>query len=313
MLQPGERIDNHDRICCEYYASLLALGAYDEEFMLFGVAYFEEGKSKCYISPNRQKVYNFVQQCRERMVYPSIVESRVKRCRVHSGDKEKIEQAFKIEFACDLKKKYPQEFLKRIQEIAICPINNRATEILNPLQDSLEGCFDEDALQLYEHAVDFAYDGKILTSMDYYSNKKWLALEKDFLTEKLNPAANLKRTMAGFGYIQNGSVRYYTNALREKTLERHMEIMAEGLLTSPIFYKDYYLNGYNELQYYIEEFDASIKKIIDENYMMLIEDLYNIRPEINAYKFHELVNSIDGIDKGKKKTCRYYEILWHLK
>ena len=68
MLKPGERIDDHDRVCCEYYKTLLAMGAYDEEFGLFGCAYMEEGRRKCFISTNRSKVYDFFNDCKEQLI-----------------------------------------------------------------------------------------------------------------------------------------------------------------------------------------------------------------------------------------------------
>lgn len=312
MLQPGERIDNHDKMCCEYYASLLALGAYDEEFALFGTTYIEDGRKKCFISPNRERIYDFFVECREKQIYPSVVESKIKRCRVNSGEKELTEQQLKLEFAKELDEKYSKEFLMQLQKIALCPINNKGAEILNPLRDSLEGCFDEDALQLYENAVEFAYDGKILTSMDYFENKNWLALERDFLAEKMRPSSNLKRLMSGFGYLKNGTIKYYTNALKEKTDERRMELMSEGVITTPVFVKEYFLNGYHELSKCLKDFDRLIAEKIDANYVELITDLYEIKPNIESKEISELEESLSMQEKSKQKTCQYYSILWHL-
>ena len=87
----GERVDNHDKVCCEYYAALLAMGAYDVEFMLFGTVYLEAGRKKCFISADRSVVYQFVEDCRTKGIYPSMVHRKIKRCRVNSGERELVD------------------------------------------------------------------------------------------------------------------------------------------------------------------------------------------------------------------------------
>ena len=57
MLQPGERIDNHDKVCAEYYATLLKMGAYDDENAFFVTTYIENGKRRALISGDRLKTY----------------------------------------------------------------------------------------------------------------------------------------------------------------------------------------------------------------------------------------------------------------
>lgn len=220
MLQPGERVDNHDRVCAEYYSSLQALGMYDDEFAFFGVAYAKEGQSKCFLSSDRNKILEFIEECRERQIYPTIMDSKIRRLRIHSGEKEAVEQKLKVEFGKELKERYSHDFLMQLQLAAQCPINNKAAEILNSLRDSLEGCFDEGALQLYKGAVEFAYDGKILTAAEYHESKLWLKREQEFLTEKLRKVSNFRRTLTGFGYIDDDKINYYSTALLERTLEK---------------------------------------------------------------------------------------------
>ena len=121
MLQEGERIDNHDKVCAEYYSTLLMMGAYDDEFAFFGTAYMEEGERKCFVSDNRAKVYEFVRECRTKEIYPTAVENIIKRLRIHAGEKDKVTQELKLEYAKELAKRYPREYLeKRVMNIQIC-------------------------------------------------------------------------------------------------------------------------------------------------------------------------------------------------
>ena len=132
MLEPGERLDDHDKQCCEYYATLLAMGAYDEEFALFGTVYLEDGRRKCYISTSRAKAHRFFTICKERQIYPTVIETKIRRLRVHSGEKTQVEQRLKLEFAKELSQKYSSAFLQGLQEQAICPVHNKAADIWNP-------------------------------------------------------------------------------------------------------------------------------------------------------------------------------------
>lgn len=260
MLQPGERIDNHDKVCAEYYSTLLAMGAYDDEYAFFGTTYIEDGIKKAFISSERIKVYNFVRACRERDLYPSIVESMVKRVRVHAGEKEIVGQNLKYNYAEALSMKYPKDFLEDLKRVALCSINNLSESILNNVQNDLEGCFDEDALTLFEGAVEFAYEGKILTSEKYYDYKAWLKVERDFLIERVHSASNFKRTLTGFVYEKNKSIKYYTNAVEERTHEKRTELMARGQRVTPIFRKDYFFNSFGELPLCLTSFDEQIRK-----------------------------------------------------
>lgn len=311
MLEPGERIDNHDKECAEYYSALLEMGAYDEEFAFFGTAYIKQGRRKCYISTNRRKVFEFFYSCKDMMIYPTIVESKIRRLRVHSGEKSQVEQTLKLEFARELCAKYSFDFLKGLQTLALCPINNASIAILEPLKNSLEGCFDEDALALFQGAVDYAYEGKILTSHDYYRFKAWIQQESDFLTEKVYPACNLKREVSGFGYIDGNQYKYYTNALFEKVLGKRLEFMCKGKIVTPIYKKWYYLNSFSELPSCLNDFDQEIKTKVDSGYFNLIEDLYALKPDIDVELFKNFIETM-GVNERLKETLKYYEMLWHV-
>lgn len=311
MYQEGERVDNHDRICQQEYAALRQMGMEDDELSLFGVAYVKEGRAKCFISAYREKVVDFVEECREKQIYPTVIENKLKRIRIHSGQREQVEKEFKLEFARSFKEKYPKVFLLELQKLAQCPIHNKAADILNPLRDTLEGCFDAGTLQLYKGAVEFAYDGKILTAADYQENKLWLKRESAFLTERIRKASNFKRIMTGFAYIENDSVKYYTTALEERTQERRLQMISEGKIVSGIYAEAYLFNHYADLPKGIQWFDGVMEHRMDTNYMELIQDLYAIQPEIDKAAF-ALLEDTYGTDKYMKRTIQYYKTLWHL-
>lgn len=310
----GERVDNHDKVCCEYYAALLAMGAYDVEFMLFGTVYLEAGRKKCFISADRSVVYQFVEDCRTKGIYPSMVHRKIKRCRVNSGERELVEQNFKLEFGRELNKLYSKEVLLGLQQFAVCQSNNNAAETFDLLRDQLSGCFDEDALQLFESALYTAFEAKILKWEEFYCNITWLEMERDFLCDKIRASSNFKRTFAGFAYVEYGKVKYYTNAVVEKTAERRMELMAKQLLVTPLYTKTYYFNDLAELQHYIKVFDTTIVDTVDASYLRLIDKLKQLQTDIDheAYMtFYE--KAMANCTLAEKLTLQYYSNVWNQK
>jgi len=313
MLQEGERIDNHDKVCAEYYATLLAMGAYDNEFAFFGTSYIEEGERKCFISDNREKAYAFIKACRTKEIYPTAVENIIKRIRVHAGEKDKVTQELKLEYAKEMTKRYPREYLEKLQEVALCPINNKGSKIIGEVRNELEGCFDEDSLQLFEGAVGYAYDGKILTYEEYEANRAWLKLERDFLAERTKPASNFRRRVTGFAYEKEGKIKYYSNAVEARTMEKRKELLCAGKFVTPVFEKEYYFNFFSELPKKLNEFDKHIKERMDENYLRLIRDLQAMKPEIKVGALESLeAETKERWGKGAMETLQYYKTLWHL-
>ena len=313
MLQEGERVDNHDKVCAEYYSTLLMMGAYDNEFAYFGTAYIEEGERKCFISDNREKTYQFIRECRTKEIYPTIVENIIKRVRIHAGEKDQVTQELKLECAKEMAKRYPREYLEQLQAVALCPINNKAAILLKKVREELEGCFDEDALKLFEGAVDYAYDGKILTYAEYELNKAWLKLERDFLTERTRPASHFRRKMTGFAYEKDGRIKYYSNAVEARTMEKRKELLSKNIFITPVFEKEYYFNLFGELPKKLSEFDVHIKERMDENYLRLIRDLQAIKPEINVEAVAELEAAAkEKWGRGANETIQYYKTLWQL-
>lgn len=313
MLEPGERIDDHDKVCAEYYSTLKKMGAYDDEYAFFGTVYIEEGHHRCFISSDREKVYDFAKKCREREIYPTVVENTVKRLRVNAGEHEKIGQELKLAYAKELKERYPKEFVNELQKLALCPINSKGAEIINAVREELEGCFDECALKLFEGAVEMAYLGKSLSALDYSRNKAWLATERDFLAERTRAASNFKRKLTGFVYRKDGKIKYYSNAVEARTREKHQELLCAGSFVGPIYEKDYYFNFFYELPKRIAEFDAHLNERMDAGYVRLLDDLWQITPQIDF----ERLKSMEWIANEKwgkyaLKTLQYYKTLWHI-
>ena len=313
MAKVLQSIDNHDKICCAAFASMYELGYMDDEYTFFGTAYIEEGKRRCYISSDREKVYAFVKKCREKDIYPSVIENKIKRVRVNGGEKEQVAQQLKLDFAKELGTKYPRAFLEKLQIIALCPINNKAAALVRRVRDNLEGCFDEDALQLLEGVVEFAYEAKILTNAEYYEHIEWLKREREFLAERTRAATNFRTKIIGFAYEKNNKIKYYSNAVEARAMEKRKELLCQGVFVTPVFSKEYYFNDFNELPQCIDKFDKYIESRMDGQYLKLIRILYEMIPEINITSLKELETGVmEKWGRGADETVRYYKTLWHL-
>ena len=312
MLQPGEREDNHDKICAMQYAALLELGAYDDEFALFGFVYLENGSRHCYVSGMREKTIAHYELCRAKNMFPTNIESKVIRMRINSGEKESVQQQLKLEFAHELEKKYPKHVLIKLRNIGLESINNKAKNDLDKIRCNLEGCFNEDTLELFSGIVHLAYEKNILSVDEYYQNLDWVKRESDFSRDRIRPKTNMKRLLSGFAYYEGKTLKYYTNAVYEKVLARRIELISKGKQVSPIYKKIYYFNFAKELYLSLDEFDKDIAEKMNEDYMALIAYLYTVKSDANKEEFEQLIGETQ--DKYKNRnlntTLNYYYNIW---
>ena len=184
---------------------------------------------------------------------------------------------------------------------------------VEPNREQPRKFFDEDALQLFEGAVEYAYDGKILTYAEYEINKAWLKLERAFLAERTRPASNFRRRVTGFAYEKDGKIKYYSNAVEARTMEKRKELLCQGVFVTPVFEKEYYFTFFSELPKKLKEYDEHIKDRMDENYLQLIRDLQSMKPEINTDKVAALeAETKEKWGRGANETVKYYKTLWHL-
>ena len=119
--------------------------------------------------------------------------------------------------------------------------------------------------------------------------------------------------MTGFVYEKDNVVKYYTNAVAERTYEKRKELMCNGERVTPVFKKEYFFNSFGELPKCLEAFDKEIRARMDSNYLELINDLYAIKPEIDSDDLNALENNCQlGNFKGELQTLNYYKVMWHL-
>ena len=60
-----------DLKCSQDIAEMAALGKFEEEFIVYGCCYVENGQVYYRVSTQEDELYLFIEQCMERGVYPN--------------------------------------------------------------------------------------------------------------------------------------------------------------------------------------------------------------------------------------------------
>ena len=119
-----------DLKCSQDIAEMAALGKFEEEFIVYGCCYVENGQVYYRVSTQEDELYLFIEQCMERGVYPSPVQRLLNRTLVPSGMQEEYLYQTKIMLAKQMQKNYPSALLKQFAVSAEQDDNDAAAAIL---------------------------------------------------------------------------------------------------------------------------------------------------------------------------------------
>ena len=95
--------EDRDTRCALDVGKMSALGRFDKEIELYGCAYSGNGRVFYCISRFEKAVWQVVEQSADQHIYPTPVESYIKRVSVPAGMYEEILEQTKLEMAKKLK------------------------------------------------------------------------------------------------------------------------------------------------------------------------------------------------------------------
>lgn len=252
-----------------------ALGYFDVEFTMYGCAYLEHGKRFYKISSNSVDIYQFLEESMKRNIYPGNVEVMTYSCPVPVGAKELIANDIKKELAKTLQKNYPKEFLEDLQCFAEKIRTNTAAEYLWEVANELEGMFEEEPLAHFERLMDFCYSCLKLEKEEYLELKNWLAEERRNMTNGFVSKEKMQKTVYGFGYEEQGILKYFSNANRNHAYEKYYAMEQKGAFLLPIYEKTYWYNYTSNPQEITKRFKEEIKEIFSAAYLEFMKRLKN--------------------------------------
>ena len=304
-----------DLKCSWDIAEMAALGKFEEEFIVYGCCYVENGQVFYRMSTQEDEMYLFVEQCMERGVYPSPVQSILNRTLVPSGMQDEYLYKTKIMLAKQMQEQYPSELLKQFAILAEIDENNSAAELLYHIKKSLVGCFVRERLELVQGIILFAYQQKKLTRQTYRELQQWLAyvyrqMEDDVVIKK-----NVQRTFYGMAYRNEaGKVKYFTNARKSEVYKRREQLLCQGIWTTPIVKKNYYYEQQPNLSQIRTEFIQQMGQWMDDDYWQVLDTINQLSTGILPVQWKKLQEqSVLERNEVVEEYFKFYQHMWQLK
>ena len=322
MAEQHDGIANHrgsrmkDEDCAGIVAILMELKYFDEQFVYYGTSYVENGVIKYRMHDKAEKIYRFYENSVQYHLYPLEIVRFVQYKKVPSGKENEIAVEVQADFAKHLKEIYPKQLFRMIQLAGATKASDAARPILKDWQDALELCFVEDKINLFAGAVQMVYQAKQLTDETFKQMINWVDDKHTQIISHTNSRWRKPCKMHGFLYQEYGKQQVYVNALWHKAVERQHEIKAKGLVCTPIFSKEYWMDSMPgwDLTKWRGKFEEDIKTLMDESYFEHLAQLWNLPSVVDNAQFQQQCECIDlEAYPAAKKVIDYYGAIWGCK
>lgn len=301
-----------DLVCAMAVGEMSQMGCFEEEFITYGCAFWQEGHIKYLVTGKSESMEDFLVECALKDWYPTPVGVRLDRSMVAAGEREEIRQNFKLDMVRQLRRLYNRPFFDAMAQIAQAPANDKAYPLLLTMQEELEGRFDDTALRLYEELARLALKRKVLCRESFLEIVDWLEDTRSQMADDAVVKDQNSRTFAGFASLQpDGRLKYYVNAQPQTVQERQREEEAKGLLVTPVLQKTYWFKSENLLAAKRQEFEALLKGCINDTYMTRLQAIHQLPTELEASVYNEqLAYVMDNCSPEAVEAFRSYGRLW---
>ncbi len=266
--------------CGNSFAQLYDLGCFDEEFMVYGCAYREAGKMKYFISSHGEKVYLFKDEAIFDAILTTPVQRKIVRLPVASGEREQIKLRIKLELAKELQAAYAGDYFERLQKWSSARVSDRAYDLLLREQETINGYFVPERVQLFRGMCKMALESKSLSRERYRPFADWLQYAKRQMENEVFVQGKFRRQFYGFGFKMEGTIHYVFDAHLINVYQKRDQLLADGQLVSPIISKVYGLKMLNQLPEVRKKFHALLEQYVDDVLMEKLETLCSLSPPI---------------------------------
>ncbi|MBO5139220.1 MAG: hypothetical protein J6A10_09080 [Peptococcaceae bacterium] len=256
-----------DLTCINSVSHMAEYGKYEEEFLVYGCSCLEGSKIVYRISPRYEEIAHYVCQAAQKNLYPSPIQSIMRRHTVLTGQHQQLLYETELELAKVLQKSYSRQFFDGLSQCISVRADDGARNFFDTLRVQLNGIFSESVLQIFEGLVDMAYRAKHLTDDTWKEIQSWLRKVKTQMEYDVVAKKPFVRTFYGFCYIDGkGKYQYKANAQKDIVVEELRKLKRQGLAVSPIFQKTYWYDYGVEPKVLREAFKQELIVYYDEVY-----------------------------------------------
>ena len=223
------------------------LGWFDEEFTMYGCAYYDMKKEKVFyrVSSEAADIYSFLERAVIAGVYPSNVESITKKCPVPSGMREIIAEEVKKQMAKILQQIFPRDFFHLLCYLG--DLTEKSAKRMEKIESMLweeayrlEGTFDEDRLYRFQALIEDERRRKVISEKEYLWFVNWLKEERRNLENDAVRKERFEKTLYGIVVPEKSGYKTVINAQQEYICQKYYDDVIAGKNVSPIYQKKYW-------------------------------------------------------------------------
>lgn len=283
------------------------LGWFDVEFIMYGCAYFQNGKMYYKVSSQAEDIYRFAENATVENLYTSNVLRHTEKCAVPSGMHDLIANDVKKDLARELQKRYSAEFFSELNVLAKYTQSDHAAEILWEMAEQLEGVFSEEKIDQFEMLVQYACRHHSIHFDTYQNIMKWIAEERKNMDDNWVSKSFYEKRIYGFAYEKDGTIKYVDNVLSSYVYEKAEQLEQNGYLITPILSHTYWYDQPRRTSEILCDFRALLAEQYDTRYIEKIKKIRDNKTKMNENEFMSLLKTVRNNygDHAAETVLRY--------
>lgn len=121
---------SRDEMCAQRIGQIAEMGCMEEEIVVYGCCYLEDGKVKYRVSSDKDEIYQFLLNASDTGVFPTPVHELTVRQIIPTDGRDEVLYQVKRKLAKKLQMLYPAEYFALIKPFAEQDANNAVWSML---------------------------------------------------------------------------------------------------------------------------------------------------------------------------------------
>lgn len=295
---------------------LAELGCFAQDVGIFGYAWVNKsGKIMYTMSENELLILqSFEENLAERCCMTPIQVWHT-RAALREETQEDIMLCLKLQLAKQMQDNFNRTYFDIMAELQDVTADDLAEEILENWQEELDGYFEEDALHLFEGAVQYAFEINHLRPRTYQNFMRWAQQTRKQMIQKMQVHDNFDRTFYGVAYREPGSSKYLyiTNANENALYQQVRELDEKGKPHSPVYKKRYWFKRSNDLPQIRRTFEAELKQLMNEEYLERLTALQTLPSAIPEDKWKDCMKRMEAeCTETARASMNFWKNRWNV-
>lgn len=288
---------------------MIKSGYYDEEFQLFGVAYWQDNEVHYLVSSDEISICAAFEQMMLQGIIVTPIEEILCHINMTAVDRKQSLFTLQEELKQKLIKTYPLKYFSVLTKSNNKPNKNTAFSLLQNYKNKLQNNLSNEKWNAFVRLVQTAMSAKLLTVGGHKALLENMPLPG---TQELDKY----QTMTGFAYLDDSNQwKYYANGYRPKTMETKLQKVFQKVLSTPIleYPQNIENNQAGQLSAIRKDFLLFMYDILDKEYLAVLQQLQELPPAISKETFLEMVKTTIPVISDKAKVAiNGYGFLWNL-